>query len=121
MQRLHGHNFIKIFDAVDFLSSFIQRDIDKRIPKRNNHQLADKRMKRWKIFLSKWIMGILFWSVSYWCCYSITLAYTIYYWDQSIISHPLFISFTYFFWLLALFIDFILFSFSFFQLCGSVG
>ena len=40
-------------------------------------------------------MGILFWSVSYWCCYSITLAYTIYYWDQSIITHPLFISFTY--------------------------
>lgn len=33
----------KYSDAVDFLSSFIQRDIDKRIPKRNNHQLADKR------------------------------------------------------------------------------
>ena len=27
----------------DFLPSFIQRDIDKRIPKRNNHQLANKR------------------------------------------------------------------------------
>ncbi|MDT2791564.1 ABC transporter permease subunit [Enterococcus lactis] len=52
--------------------------------------LLTKGMKRWKIFLSKWIMGILFWSVSYWCCYSITLAYTIYYWDQSIITHPLF-------------------------------
>ncbi|HCD7931894.1 TPA: ABC transporter permease subunit, partial [Enterococcus faecium] len=67
--------------------------------------LLTKGMKRWKIFLSKWIMGILFWSVSYWCCYSITLAYTIYYWDQSIISHPLFISFTYYFfgcWLYSL-------------------
>ncbi|KEI49757.1 ABC transporter permease [Enterococcus faecium UC8668] len=59
--------------------------------------LLTKGMKRWKIFLSKWIMGILFWSVSYWCCYSITLAYTIYYWDQWIITHPLFISFTYYF------------------------
>ncbi|MCM6854835.1 ABC transporter permease subunit [Enterococcus faecium] len=67
--------------------------------------LLTKGMKRWKIFLLKWIMGILFWSVSYWCCYSITLAYTIYYWDQSIISHPLFISFTYYFfgcWLYSL-------------------
>ena len=91
-----------------FFTSFIQRDIDKRIPKRNNHQLADKGMKRWKIFLSKWIMGILFWSVSYWCCYSITLS--IHDLLLGLVDYlPSFIYQFYllFFWLLALFIDFI--------------
>lgn len=47
-----------------------------------------KGMKRWKVIASKGIMMTVFWTVSYWLCFGITFAYTVHFWDNSIVKHP---------------------------------
>lgn len=52
--------------------------------------MVTKGMKRWKIITSKLIPIITLWTVGYWLCYGITWGYTIYFWDNTEISHLIF-------------------------------
>ena len=45
-----------------------------------------KGLKRSHVVLAKTVTLILLWTASYWLCYGITYAYTVYYWDNSIVS-----------------------------------
>ena len=48
-----------------------------------------KGLKRCHVMLSKTVTLILMWSAAYWLCYGVTYAYTVYFWDNSIVSHLL--------------------------------
>ena len=46
-----------------------------------------KGLRRSHVVLAKTVTLILLWTASYWLCYGITYAYTVYYWDNSIVSY----------------------------------
>lgn len=48
-----------------------------------------KGLKRSRVVLSKTVTLLLMWSAAYWLCYGVTYAYTVYFWDNSIVSHLL--------------------------------
>lgn len=49
--------------------------------------MVTKGLSRWKIVLSKTAILIFSWTLAYWCSFGITYGYTVYYWDNSIVSH----------------------------------
>ena len=46
-----------------------------------------KGLKRRDVVLSKSLTLILLWTVSYWLYFGVTYAYTVYYWDNSVVSY----------------------------------
>ena len=47
--------------------------------------VVTKGLERWKIFIAKSLTLTIIWTLSYWIYYFITLFYTEYYWDNSVI------------------------------------
>ena len=45
-----------------------------------------KGLRRRDVVLAKTVTLILMWTASYWLCYGVTYAYTVYYWDKSVVS-----------------------------------
>jgi ABC-2 type transport system permease protein len=76
--------------------------------------LLTKGMIRWKIYVSKWLTGLLFWTLSYWGCYLITYIYTAIYWNNLIIPQLEIKSFYAYLWGIWLYSLFLCFS-SFFS------
>ncbi len=48
--------------------------------------LVTKGLSRWKVYMAKWGIGTIFWTIGYWGCYLITYSYTSYYWNNEIVS-----------------------------------
>lgn len=51
--------------------------------------MLTKGLARWKVIAAKVFTVMMLWSVCYWIYYGITYGYTIYFWDNSIVSHVL--------------------------------
>lgn len=50
--------------------------------------MLTKGLQRWKVMVAKAVVLIGLWSICYWMHYGITYAYTAYFWDNTIASHP---------------------------------
>ena len=55
--------------------------------------MVTKGLSRWKILAAKTFIVLLLWTVCYFLCYGITYAYTVYFWDMSVVSHVFFSAF----------------------------
>lgn len=68
-----------------------------------------KGLSRRKIVLAKLSVLMTVWTICFFMCYGITCAYNAYFWDNSVVEHPLFAAFCYWLfgiWVLALLILF---------------
>lgn len=67
--------------------------------------IVTRGLPRWMVVIGKTLVQILCWSIYYWGAFGITLAYTVYFWDNKIAEHWLFAGFCVYLtalWLLAL-------------------
>lgn len=55
--------------------------------------MVTKGLSRWKILAAKALALLFIWSGAYWLMYLVTYAYTVYFWDNSAISHCAFAAF----------------------------
>lgn len=55
--------------------------------------MVTKGLSRWKILAAKALALLLIWSGAYWLMYLVTYAYTVYFWDNSVILHCAFAAF----------------------------
>ena len=46
-----------------------------------------KGLDRYKVVVAKTGVLLTFWTVGYWLCFGITYAYSVYFWDNSIVQH----------------------------------
>ncbi len=46
-----------------------------------------KGLDRYKVVVSKTVVLLVLWTVGYWLCFGITYAYSVYFWDNSIVGH----------------------------------
>lgn len=72
--------------------------------------VVTKGLARPKIVFAKMLMLLAVWTIGYFLCYAVTYAYNAYYWDNSVVAHPLFASFCY--WLFGVWVLTILILFS---------
>lgn len=49
--------------------------------------ILTKGLDRWKVIAAKVFVVVMLWSICYWIYYGITYGYTVYFWDNSIVSH----------------------------------
>lgn len=55
--------------------------------------MLTKGLNRWKVMLAKACSMVIFWTGGYWLCYGITYGYTVYFWDNDVVSYPVFSAF----------------------------
>ena len=46
-----------------------------------------KGLDRYKVVVAKTVVLVTLWTVGYWLCFGITYAYSVYFWDNSIVQH----------------------------------
>lgn len=46
-----------------------------------------KGLDRYKVVIAKTVVLVTLWTVGYWLCFGITYAYSVYFWDNSIVQH----------------------------------
>ena len=46
-----------------------------------------KGLDRYKVVVAKTVVLLTLWTVGYWLCFGITYAYSVYFWDNSIVQH----------------------------------
>ena len=46
-----------------------------------------KGLARYKVVVAKTVVLLTLWTVGYWLCFGITYAYSVYFWDNSIVQH----------------------------------
>lgn len=46
-----------------------------------------KGLSRYKVVITKTVVLVTLWTVGYWLCFGITYAYSVYFWDNSIVQH----------------------------------
>ncbi len=46
-----------------------------------------KGLDRYKVVIAKTVVLLTLWTVGYWLCFGITYAYSVYFWDNSIVQH----------------------------------
>lgn len=52
--------------------------------------MLTKGLGRWKVILAKMLVMTASWTACYWICYGITLAYNVYFWDNTMVPNLLF-------------------------------
>lgn len=57
--------------------------------------VVTKGLSRRSIVCAKTFVMMFIWTVCYFLCYGITYVYNAYFWDNSVVSHPLFAAFCY--------------------------
>ena len=55
--------------------------------------ILTKGLDRWKVVLAKAAVMLLLWTAGYWMMFGITFGYTVYFWDNSVVSHSIFAGF----------------------------
>lgn len=55
--------------------------------------MLTKGLERWKVMMAKALSMLIFWTCGYWLCYGITYGYTVYFWDNGVVSYPVFSAF----------------------------
>lgn len=46
-----------------------------------------KGLDRYKVVVAKTVVLLTLWTVGYWLCFGITYAYSVYFWDNSVVQH----------------------------------
>lgn len=72
--------------------------------------VVTKGLSRRKIVFAKLLVIFTVWTISYYMCYGITYAYNAYFWDNNVVTNPLFAAFCY--WLFGVWVLSLLLLFS---------